>query len=56
MGEIFVNLKTWRSEVENKGLRVKMGNTKLMISGLKIDVLKKSGKYFCGVGGNVWQF
>ena len=29
-----------------------MGDTKLMISGLKIDVLKKSEKYFSGVGEN----
>ena len=53
MDKIFVKLKTWRSKVTNKGLRVKMSKTKLMISGLNLGVLKKSEKYFCGVCGNV---
>ena len=32
-----------------KGLRVNMGKTKIMESGINLDVLKKSGKYLCGV-------
>ena len=32
-----------------KGLRVNMGKTKIMESGINLDVLKKSGKYPCGV-------
>ena len=35
--------------MERKGLRVNMGKTKLMVSGSNLDVLRKSGKYPCGV-------
>ena len=35
--------------MENKGLRVNMGKTKLMVSSSNSDVLKKSGKYHSGV-------
>ena len=35
--------------MEKKGLRVYMGKTKIMESGINLDVLKKSGKYPCGV-------
>ena len=49
MDELLVKLKTWRSEIEKKGLRVNMGKTKLMVSGSNLDVLRKSGKYSCGV-------
>ena len=49
MDELLVKLKTWRSEMEKKGLRVNMGKTKLIISGSNLDVLRKSGKYPCGV-------
>ena len=49
MDELSVKLRTWRSEMEKKGLRVNMGKTKLMVSSSNLDVLKKSGKYPCGV-------
>ena len=49
MDELLVKLKTWRSEMDKKGLRVNMGKTKLMVSGSNLDALRKSGKYFCGV-------
>ena len=35
--------------MEKKGLLVNMGKTKIMESGINLDVLKKSGKYPCGV-------
>ena len=35
--------------MEKKGQRVNMGKTKIMESGINLDVLKKSGKYPCGV-------
>ena len=35
--------------MERKGLRVSMGKTKIMVSGLNLDLLKKSGKDPCGV-------
>ena len=45
MDELLTKLRTWRSEMEKKGLRVNMGKTKLMSSGSNFDVLEKSGKY-----------
>ena len=50
-------LKTWKTEMEKKGLRVNMGKTKIMVSGMDLDLLKKSGKDPCcvcqkGVGSN----
>ena len=42
-------VQTWKTEMEKKGLRVNMGKTKIMESGINLDVLKKSGKYPCGV-------
>ena len=41
--------KTWRSKMENKGLRVNMSKNKLIVSGSNFDVLKISGKYPCSV-------
>ena len=48
MEELLVKVQTWKTEMEKKGLRVNMG-TKIMESGINLDVLKKSGKYPCGV-------
>ena len=47
--ELLVKVKTWKTEMEKKGLRVNMGKTKIMESGIKLDVLKKFEKYPCGV-------
>ena len=47
--ELLVKVKTWKTEMEKKGLCVNMGKTKIMESGINLDVLKKSGKYPCGV-------
>ena len=49
MEELLVMLKTWKIEMEKKGLRVNMGKTKIMVSGMDLDLLKKSGKDPCGV-------
>ena len=49
MEELLVKLKTWKLEMEKKGLRVNMGKTKIMVSGTDLDLLKKSGKDPCGV-------
>ncbi len=35
--------------MQEKGLRVNMGKTKVMMSGIGLDVLKPSGKHPCGV-------
>ena len=45
MEELLVKVQTWKTEMEKKGLRVNMGKTKIMESGINLDVLKKSGKY-----------
>ena len=47
--ELLVKVKTWKTEMEKKGLCVNMGKTKIMESGINLDVLKKSRKYPCGV-------
>ena len=49
MEELLVKVQTCKTEMEKKGLRVNMGKTKIMESGINLDVLKKSGKYPCGV-------
>ena len=49
MEELLVKVQTWKTEMEKKGLRVNMGKTKIMESGINLDVLKKSGKYPYGV-------
>ena len=49
MEELLITVQTWKTEMEKKGLRVNMGKTKIMESGINLDVLKKSGKYPCGV-------
>ena len=49
MDEFLAKLKTWRSEKENNRLQKNMSKTKLMVSSSNLDVLKKSGKYPCGV-------
>ena len=40
--ELLVKVKTWKTEMEKKGLRVNMGKTKIMESCINLDVLKKS--------------
>ena len=44
MDELLVKLRTWKSEMEKKGLSVNMGKKKLMVSGSNLDVVEKSGK------------
>ena len=42
-------LKLWKDNMENKakGLRVKIGKTKVMICEKGLDTIKPSGKYSC---------
>ena len=42
-------LSTWKSNFEQKGLRVNMGKTKVMISGNGLETLKDTGRFPCGV-------
>ena len=50
-------LLTWKEAVEEKGLRVNAGKTKIMICGTGLDLLQSSGEFPCafcstGVGSN----
>ena len=49
MEELLVKLKTWKTEMKKKCLRVNMGKTQIMVSGMDLDLLNKSGKDPCGV-------
>ena len=49
MEELLEKLKIWKKGMEEKGLRVNMGKTKIMVSGPQMDLLRKSGKYPCAV-------
>ena len=42
-------LKSWKDNMENKGLCVNMGKTKVMICGNGLDTIKSSGKYVCSI-------
>ena len=49
-------LKLWKDNLENKGLRVNMGKTKVMICGKDLDTIKSSGKHPCSVcRKEVWK-
>ena len=39
-----MKLNKWKTEMEAKGLRVNMGKTKIMVSGVNLQTLKDSGK------------
>ena len=47
MEELLV--KTLKSEIKKMGLQVNMWKTKIMVTGLDLDLLKKFGKGHCGV-------
>ena len=52
-----MKLNKWKTEMEANGLRVNMGKTKIMVSGVNLQTLKDSGEYPCsvcrkGVGSN----
>ena len=48
MDELLVKLKTWKSENKKMGLQVNMGKTKILVTGLDMELLKKFGKDPCG--------
>ena len=47
--ECIAKLKAWKTGMECKGLRVNMKKTKIMISGLGLNLLQDSGKFPCAV-------
>ena len=42
-------LLTWKEAMEEKGLRVNAGKTKIMICGTRLDLLQSSGEFPCAV-------
>ena len=42
MEELQVKLKTWKTEIMKKYLRVNMRKTKIMVAGMDLDLLNKS--------------
>ena len=55
--ECIRRLLTWKEAMEEKGLRVNAGKTKIMICGMGLDLLQSSGEFPCtvchtGVGSN----
>ena len=49
MGECITKLKVWKANMEEKGLRVNMKKTKILVSGLGLEQLQDSGKYPCAM-------
>ena len=47
--ECIERVKIWKEGLESKGRNVNMKKTKVMASGLKLDVLHDTGKYPCAV-------
>ena len=47
--DLSARLGDWKSKFDEKGLRVNVDKTKVMISGRNLNTLKKSGKFPCGV-------
>ncbi len=47
--ELIVKIKLWKTGMEEKGLRVNMGKTKVMVSRIRHGQAENSGKYPCGV-------
>ena len=47
--ELQEKLIFWKTNMEGKGLRVNLGKTKVLISGLGLDAFQKYGKDPCGV-------
>ena len=42
--ELLVKVQTWKSEMKKKGMRVNKGKTKVLMSCINLDLLKKSEK------------
>jgi len=49
--DLIKKLNEWKNNVENKGMRVNMNKTKIMISGERQKPLQKAARWLCGVCG-----
>ena len=47
--ELIIRLNEWKDNVENKGMRVDMDKTEVMISGERQKVRQKAVRWPCGV-------
>jgi len=49
--DLIKRLNEWKDNMENRGLRLNMNKTKVMISGKwqKVQVMQKAARYPCGV-------
>jgi len=49
--DLIKRLNEWKNNVENRGMRVNMNKTKVMISGERQKPVQKAAKWPCGVCG-----
>ena len=49
--DVIKRLNDWKDFVENRGVRVNMNRTKLMISGEQQKIMQKAVRWQCGVCG-----
>jgi len=49
--DLIKRLNDWKNNVENRGMRVSMNKTKVMISGERQKPLQKAARWPCGVCG-----
>ena len=47
--EFVRRLLTWKEAMEKKGMRVNAGKTKIMICGMRLDLLQSSGEFPCAI-------
>jgi len=47
--DLIKRLNEWKNNVENKGIRVNMNKTKVMISGERQKLVQKAARWPCGV-------
>jgi len=51
--DLIKRLNEWKYNVENRGMRVSMYKTKVMISGERQEPVQKAARWPCGVCGRV---
>ena len=49
--DLFKRLNEWKDNLENRGMRVNMNKTKIMISGERQKQVQKAVRWPCGVCG-----
>ena len=49
--EVLELFESWKDDMESKGLKVNIENTKVLVSGKQYKTAVSSGEYTCGVCG-----